>query len=246
MCGFCKEKSTTKTSGSSKHRSAPPKPASNSTASRRSSETGGAISATEAGSASKQRDPGEHARELRAQASEGEQTAELAASARERAQAEIRVLENGAESPSRWEREHPDAREQLKHAANALDIELDRHAQAAIADPGEHLTRLLGERPPIDQAPERDTWDRGARAVERYRAEYNIEPSELTPLGPQPERRHSSGPQRLAWRAAAQQAGIARAQLGPARRGLGPLEPSLARLIELTTPDRDRDHGFDR
>jgi hypothetical protein len=161
-------------------------------------------------------------------------------------QARIDALQQRPDSPASWEQQHPDAREQLQAAQTALEDALDRHANQAIQHPGEHLTRILGERSALDAAPEREAWDHGARAVERYRIAHHIDPNEQTALGPQPHPGRSTWEQRHDWHQAGEQVIQARQQLDIDPTGHGPTEQRPARIDGLTPEhDRDLDHGHE-
>ena len=118
----------------------------------------------------------DHGRGLQGYLEDAERRIETARERELASRAQIERVQAQPDSPSRWEREHPQAREQLKAAEHALDRALDRHADRAIQHPGEHITRVLGERPAAEREPERQAWDEGARAVERYRIAHGLDP----------------------------------------------------------------------
>ena len=81
------------------------------------------------------------------------------------APAKLAEIQGGPDSPQRWEAEHPDVRERLRDAEQAFEDAVDREADRAIANPGAHLTRVLGERPTHDQPAAREAWEQaGARS----------------------------------------------------------------------------------
>jgi hypothetical protein len=179
---------------------------------------------------------------------DAERLIETARAREQTGRARIEALQQQPDSPTRWEQQHPDAREQLRAAQTAVDDALDRHAGQAIQHPGAHLTRILGERPAIGAAPDRQAWDHGARAVERYRIAHHINPNEPTALGPQPLPGHSTWEQRHDWQHAGKQVIQARQQLNIEAPGHGPTEERLARIDGLM-PEHDRqrqlDHGHE-
>ena len=160
-------------------------------------------------------------------------------------QAKLAEINDGPDSPARWEAEHPDAREQLREAEQAFTDAVRREADRAIANPGAHLTRVLGERPTHDQPAARETWERAARAVEAYRVTYDIDPLEQTALGGEPDHREARGQKHIDWRRAGKQVIEAREQLDIERAGYGPTEDRMARVLGLM-PEQDREHLLDR
>jgi ATP-dependent exoDNAse (exonuclease V) alpha subunit len=54
---------------------------------------------------------------------------------------------------------------------------------------GRHVIAVLGPEPHPDDS-NRTTWETAADAIERYRERYNIDPAELTALGPEPPAGH--------------------------------------------------------
>jgi hypothetical protein len=165
------------------------------------------------------------------------------------ARAEIDRIQAGNRSPVRWEAEHPSAREQLEQAERSFDRALEREAERAIGAPGEHLVRLLGDRPAPERRAQRDAWDGAARAVEGYRIAHEIDPREPTALGPEPEIGRKYWERHQRWRDAAERVLDARKQLEIAEPGLGPLEERLARVPGIA-PERDleryRERGLGR
>ncbi len=126
-----------------------------------------------------------------------------------------------------------------------------READRAITNPGEHLTRVLGDSPGMDRPVERETWEQAARAVEGYRVTYDIGPAEPTALGGEPDRREARGQKHIDWQSAGKHVLDAREQLDLERPGLGPTEERMARVPGLMREhDRDqvldRSHGWER
>ncbi len=85
-----------------------------------------------------------------------------------------------------WEQQHPDARQRLQAAEHAFDELVDQQAQHRAQHPGPHLTTSLGPAP-TPHSRQHQTWQRAALQIERYRARYQIDPSERTALGPEPD-----------------------------------------------------------
>ncbi len=125
--------------------------------------------------------------------------------------------------------------DQAEHAA-----ERDRRATPAAQSPGEHITRVLGERPGAGRPAERQQWDRAAEAIERYRDTHNIDPAEATTLGPDPRRLNAGYEQIRDWEAAGEQILHARERLGISPPGLGTIEERLSRIAGIM-PQRDID-----
>ena len=192
---------------------------------------------------------GEHGQRLREQLAARQRTITDTQRSEQAARAEIEQINMGPESPARWQAQHPDARERLQTAEAAFEQALDKHAARAPENPGEHLTRVLGQRSPATPAREREAWDHGAHAIERYRAAHNIDPAERTALGPRAERSHAHYEQLQDWRAAGEQAIKVRERLGISAPGLGTLQERLARITGIM-PERDiqrtRDIGIER
>jgi hypothetical protein len=194
---------------------------------------------------------GKHANELNFDIDRSERRAEDARTAERNAAARLAQINDGPDSPQRWEAEHPGAREQLRDAEQAFDDAVRRQADLAIEAPGEHLARVLGERPSQDKPIERDTWDRAARAIEAYRITYEIDPTEPSALGPEPVHRDSPWRQHIDWERAGKHVLDAREQLAIDAPGLGPTEERMARIQGLM-PEHDRaqalehGHGFER
>ena len=129
---------------------------------------------------------GKQASILSSEIRRGEREAESVREAERRARAELAAIQSGPDSPARWEAEHPRAGEQLREAEQAFKDAVEREAGRAIGDPGEHITRVLGERPGNDRPVERDTWEQAARAVEAYRITHEIDPAGRPRSGPNP------------------------------------------------------------
>jgi hypothetical protein len=187
---------------------------------------------------------GKHANELNLDIDRSERRAEDARQAERNAAARLAQINDGTDSPQRWEAEHPNAREQLQEAEQAFNDAVQREADRAIEAPGEHLARVLGERPSHDKPIERDTWDRAARVIEAYRIAYEIDPAEPSALGSRPDPYDTSWTQAREWREAAERVLDAREQLEIAAPGLGPIEERTARVQGLM-PDQDRQHALD-
>jgi len=188
---------------------------------------------------------GKQATELSLQINTSDRRAADARDYERNAAAKLAEIQNGPDSPQRWEVEHPQARERLREADQAFEDAVRREADRAITTPGEHLTRVLGERPGQDQPVERDAWERAARAVEAYRLAYEIDPAEPTALGPEPHRREARGQKHIDWETAGRHVLDARDQLDLERPGHGPTEERMARVPGLM-PEHDRDHVLDR
>lgn len=156
----------------------------------------------------------------------------------------------GADSPARWESEHPGAREQRGEAEREFDRAVDQAAARAIEDPGEHLVRVLGERPEPERRDERETWDRAAHGVESYRLAHEVDPTEPTALGAEPQLgQPRSWERRGHWRKAAEGVMDARKQLDIAETRMGSLEERLARVPGIASEQdlaRYRDRGLGR
>ena len=188
---------------------------------------------------------GKHASELSTQIDSSERRAQVALEAERRAQAKLAEVKVGPGSPARWEADHPDAREQLREAQRAFEDAVHIEADRAIANPGAHLTRVLGERPTHDQPAARETWERAARAVEAYRVTYDLDPLEQTALGGEPDYRDARGQKHIDWRSAGKHVLEAREQLDIERPEHGPTEERMARVLGLM-PEQDREHLLDR
>ncbi len=192
---------------------------------------------------------GEHGRRTLERLDSQERVVANTQRAEQSAHSEIERLQAMPDSAAHWDAEHPDTRERLQAAEHAFDQAVDRQASREIESPGEHLTRVLGERPDPGMVAEREAWDHGARAIERYRAAHDIDPAEPTALGPEPQRSHASYEQLQDWRAAGRQAIEARERLGIALPGLGPIEERLARVAGIMPTqdiERHRDLGLGR
>jgi conjugative relaxase-like TrwC/TraI family protein len=188
---------------------------------------------------------GDRAREVTARLALSEGNALQARSAERDSEAKIAEIQNGPDSPQRWEAEHPDARERLREADQAFKDAVRSEADRAITNPGEHLTRVLGERPGQDQPVERDAWEQAARAVEAYRVAYEIDPAEPTAVGGEPGRREARGQKHIDWETAGKRIIEAREQLDIESPGHGPTEERMARVPGLM-PEHDRDQMLDR
>jgi conjugative relaxase-like TrwC/TraI family protein len=188
---------------------------------------------------------GERAAEITARLAVSERNTHQARSAERDSEAKLVEIHDGPDSPQRWDAEHPGAREQLAEAEREFRQAVEREADRAIEQPGEHLSRVLGERPAQDQPVARDTWEQAARAVEAYRITHQVDPSEPTALGSQPDPSRASWTQAREWRQAAEQVLDARERLDIAKQGLGPIEERTARVDGLL-PDRDRERALDR
>jgi conjugative relaxase-like TrwC/TraI family protein len=188
---------------------------------------------------------GDRAREITARLALSEGNAQQARSTERDSEAKLAEIQNGPDSPRRWEAEHPQARERLRQADQAFKDAVRREADRAINTPGEHLTRILGERPGQDQPVEREAWEQAARAVEAYRVTYEIDPVESTALGSEPDRREARGRKHIDWEIAGKQVLEAREQLDIERPGHGSIEERMARVPALM-PEPDRDHVLDR
>jgi conjugative relaxase-like TrwC/TraI family protein len=188
---------------------------------------------------------GQQATELRLDIGRSERNAEDAREAERNTAAKLAEIEDGPDSPLRWEAEHPNAREQLREGDQAFKDTVGREADRTIQQPGEHLARVLGERPGEDRPVERDTWDQAARAVEAYRITYEIDPAEPSALGSKPDPGDTSWTQAREWKEAAEHVLDARDRLDIAEQGLGPLEERTAR-IEGLIPEQDRQRAIDR
>ena len=174
-----------------------------------------------------------------------ERKAENAREAERAALAKLAGIQDGPAGPAHWEAEHPHVREQLREGEHAFNAAVEREADRAIANPGAHLTRVLGERPTDDQPVEREAWEQAARAVEAYRITYQIEPAEPSALGPEPDRRDSPWRQHIDWARAGEHVLDARDQLDIDRSRHGPTEQRMARIPGLM-PERDREQMLDR
>jgi conjugative relaxase-like TrwC/TraI family protein len=106
---------------------------------------------------------------------------------------------------ARDERDALDRREgQLQREAHDLH---DRLAERDVVAPPAWARETFGERPAHPRAGEQ--WDRGVRAVARYRVEHDV-PDEIPGLGPEPADHRARG----AWREAASVIGEAQKRLG--------------------------------
>lgn len=165
------------------------------------------------------------------------------------AHTEIDRIQARPDSPARWEQEHPDARERLQAAETAFERTVEQRATRQIEHPGAHITRVLGEPPDASRPVERELWEQGARAIERYRITHEIDPTEKTTLGPEPPFGRASYEHRHDWQTAGQRVLQAREGLGIAPPGLGTIEERLARIAGIM-PQRDiersRDIGHER
>jgi conjugative relaxase-like TrwC/TraI family protein len=188
---------------------------------------------------------GDRAAELTARLAVSEGNARQARSTGRDREVKLAEIQNGPDGPQRWEAEHPGAREQLAEAEREFKQAVEREADRAIEQPGEHLTRVLGERPSDERPVERETWDQAAGAVERYRITYQLDPAEQSALGSRPDPGDTSWTRAGDWRQAAEQVLDAREHLDIAKQGLGPIEQRAARIDGLL-PDRDREHALDR
>ena len=162
-----------------------------------------------------------------------------------KARAEVETIQQAEHSPARWDEQHPGARGQLQRAEQEFDQALDRHAARAIEEPSEQLRSVLGERPPAEQTFQRDAWDQGALAIERYRASHQIDPAEDSALGSRPDQDSRAWEQRGDWRQAGERVLEARERLGIAERGYGPVEERIERVQGLV-PEQDRERALDR
>jgi hypothetical protein len=133
----------------------------------------------------------------------------------------------------------------MREAEGTFNAAVEREADRAIANPGAHLTRVLGKSPTHDQPVEREAWEQAARAVETYRITYQIEPAEPSALGPEPDRRDSPWRQHIDWARAGEQVLDARDQLDIERSGQGPTDERMARVPGLM-PEQDRDRTLER
>jgi hypothetical protein len=188
---------------------------------------------------------GDRAREIIARLAVSEGNAQQARRAELDSEAKLAEIQNGPDSPQRWEAEHPDARERLREADQAFKDAVEREADRAITDPGEHVTRVLGERPGRDKPVERDAWEKAARAVEAYRITHQTNPGEPTALGPEPDRRDAGGRQHIDWEVAGKHVLNTREQLDLGRSGHGPTEERMAR-VEGLMPEQDRERAIER
>jgi hypothetical protein len=188
---------------------------------------------------------GKHAAELSLQINTSDRRAADACDAERNAAAKLAEIQNGPESPQRWEADYPDARERLREADQAFKDAVRREADRAITSPGEHLTRVLGEPPGQDQPVERAAWEHATRAVEAYRVTYEIDPAEPTALGGEPGRREARGQKHIDWRTAGKHVLDAREQLDLERPGHGATEERMAR-VEGLMPEHARDQVLDR
>jgi TrwC relaxase/AAA domain len=165
------------------------------------------------------------------------------------ARIEIDRIHERPNSPARWEQEHPDARERLQAAETAFEQAVDQQAARQIENPGEHITRVLGEPPDASRPVERDLWGQAAQAIERYRIAHDIDPAEKTTLGLEPPSGRDSYQQRQDRQTTGQRVIEAREGLGIALPGLGTVEERLARIVGIM-PQRDiersRDLGHER
>jgi conjugative relaxase-like TrwC/TraI family protein len=187
---------------------------------------------------------GDRAAEITARLAVSEHNAQQARSVERNSEAKLVEIHDGPDSPQRWDTEHPGAREQLAEAEREFKQAVEREADRAIERPGEHLTRVLGERPSEEQPMERDTWNQAAGAVERYRITHQIDPGEQSALGSRPDPGDTSWTQAGEWRQAAEQVLDAREHLDIAKQGLGPIEERAARVRGLI-PEQDRAHALD-
>ncbi|MGI8801436.1 MAG: MobF family relaxase [Solirubrobacteraceae bacterium] len=188
---------------------------------------------------------GDRANELRGHLARSENAADGARQAEQSALAELADIQSGPDAPARWEAEHPRAREDLREAESAFRLAVEREADDRLAIPGRHLVGVLGERPGPQREAEREAWDQAARAVESYRITYDIDPSERSVLGTQPEATRGSWERHDDWRRAGERVLDAREQLGIAKAGHGPVEERLAR-VEGLLPEHDRERALDR
>jgi hypothetical protein len=188
---------------------------------------------------------GKHANELNFDVNRSERRAYDAGEAERSASARLAQINDGPDGPERWEAEHPEAREQLREAQQAFNDAVQREADRTIETPGEHIVRVLGERPGEDKPIERDTWEQAARGIESYRITYNITRAEPTALGGEPDRREAWGQKHADWQRAGKQVIEAREQLDIERAGYGPTEERMARVLGLM-PEEDREQLLDR
>jgi conjugative relaxase-like TrwC/TraI family protein len=105
-----------------------------------------------------------------------------------------------------FEREAAPLRERRSALVAEQRARSESHAEAAVMAPGPHIVEALGSAPP-DPAGRR-SWERGVRAIERYRFEHGT--SGEGPLGKRPER----GEAARAWRDANDELVRAQRQLG--------------------------------
>ena len=187
---------------------------------------------------------GDHAREIEARHAISERNAQQARSAERDVEAKLAEIQDGPQSPHRWEVEHPQARDQLAEAEREFKQSVEREADRAVEQPREHLTSLLGERPSEALPAERGAWHQAVRAVESYRITYEVDRSEPSALGSRPDPADTSWTQAREWRHAAEQVLDAREHLGIAEQGLGPIEERTARVPGLI-PDQDRVHALE-
>jgi energy-coupling factor transporter ATP-binding protein EcfA2 len=188
---------------------------------------------------------GDRAAEITARLAVSERNAQQARSAERDSEVKLAEIQNGPDSPARWEVEHPNVRGRLREADQAFKDAVRREADGAITTPGEHLTRVLGKPPGRDQPVEREAWEQAARAVEAYRVTYEIDPAEPTALGGEPDRREAGGRKHIDWETAGKRIIEAREQLDIERPGHGPTEERMAR-VEGLMPEHDRDQALDR
>jgi conjugative relaxase-like TrwC/TraI family protein len=156
----------------------------------------------------------------------------------------LEELRAGPDSPERWQAEHPTVDRDLDAAERTLDRVVEREVDQRLKTPGEHITGILGPQPEPD-TPERETWDKGARAIEAYRVAHEIDPTEQTGLGSMPELTRDSWEQWGDWQKAGEAVLDARERLGIARQGLGPTEERIAR-VEGLIPEDERERHLDR
>ena len=193
---------------------------------------------------------GRQAQAVQARRSSEQARAQEAGESERLVRAEIEGILAGADSPARWESEHPGAREQRGEAEGEFDRAVDEAAARAIEASGEHLVRVLEERPEPERRDERETWDRAAHGVESYRLAHEVDPTEPTALGAEPQLgERESWERRGHWRKAAEGVMDARKQLDIAEPGLGTLEERLARVPGIASEQdlaRYRDRGLGR
>ncbi|MGH2916562.1 MAG: MobF family relaxase [Solirubrobacteraceae bacterium] len=138
-----------------------------------------------------------------------------------------------------WQRDHPDAREQLADTEHELEDVIDLEARRRIEAPGEHLTHALG-RPPAPEHRQRGLWEHAALQIERYRTRYQIDPQEPTVLGPEPERHSATRQQRDELDSARTAIVMAATRLG------APGHAHTVKPQDLTRPAPTRTRGIDR
>ncbi len=186
----------------------------------------------------------EDGRARQSYAEDNEQRAKMAAERERGRLEEIERVQAQPDSPLSWEREHPRARDQLQASDQQLDQALNRHADRQIQEPGEHLTRVLGERP-AEREVGREACDRGAHAVERYRIAHQLDPAEPTALGSYPSSSAATGSNTKTGAAQATGSPTRESNSGSSRHELASTEERLARVRGLM-PEEGRQRHLDR